>query len=279
MKALLKELNLDESEVEKLETIPYYELSNAYNKVEAEVAAKGCYIGQGPMENGWFRGNPIKCGFTDHAKTIPVLAGTNIGEFDFGPVVPGKHEMNREEQIAFLTRKYGDATPELISLFEKAYPDKTIVDLWSVDTFFRPDTIEFIRQKSEFTEAPTYSYQFTYEFPIDGGKAAWHCAEIPFVFHNIDRIAVCNVPGETDRLQERMATAWINFARYGSPETPSLPNWPACTLGDEATMIFDRTCEIRRNFDHELVKKLVETEYNPMTPVVEDEEEDAFFIH
>jgi para-nitrobenzyl esterase len=24
---------------------------------------------------------------------------------------------------------------------------------------------------------------------------------------------------------------------------------------------------------------LVETEYNPMTPVVEDEEEDAFFIH
>ena len=161
VKALLKELNLDESEVEKLETIPYYELSNAYNKVEAEVAAKGCYIGQGPMENGWFRGNPIKCGFTDHAKTIPVLAGTNIGEFDFGPVVPGKHEMNREEQIAFLTRKYGDATPELISLFEKAYPDKTIVDLWSVDTFFRPDTIEFIRQKSEFTEAPTYSYQFT----------------------------------------------------------------------------------------------------------------------
>lgn len=42
--------------MEKLETIPYYELSNAYNKVEAEVAAKGCYIGQGPMENGWFRG-------------------------------------------------------------------------------------------------------------------------------------------------------------------------------------------------------------------------------
>ena len=69
------------------------------------------------------------------------------------------------------------------------------------------------------------------------------------------------------------------LARYGSPETPSLPNWPACTPGDEATMIFDRTCEIRRNFDHELVKKLVETEYNPMTPVVEDEEEDAFLIH
>ena len=208
-----------------------------------------------------------------------MIVGSNIGEFDFGPVVPGKHDMNREELITFLTRKYVDATPELISLFEKAYPDKSIADLWSVDTFFRPATIEFIRQKSEFSEAPTYSYQFTYEFPIDGGKAAWHCAEIPFVFHNIDRVAVCNVPGETDRLQERMTTAWINFARYGSPETPSLPKWPASTPGDEATMIFDKTCEVRHNFDHKLVKKLSETEFNPMTPVVENEETDAFFIH
>ena len=240
VKALLEELKLDASEIEKLETIPYYELANAYNNVEKKVAAKGCYI---------------------------------------GPVVPGKHDMNREELITFLTRKYADATPELISLFEKAYPDKSIADLWSVDTFFRPATIEFIRQKSEFSEAPTYSYQFTYEFPIDGGKAAWHCAEIPFVFHNIDRVAVCNVPGETDRLQERMTTAWINFARYGSPETPSLPKWPASTPGDEATMIFDKTCEVRHNFDHKLVKKLSKTEFNPMTPVVENEETDAFFIH
>ena len=279
VKALLEELKLDASEIEKLETIPYYELANAYNNVEKKVAAKGCYIGQGPLENDWFLGNPIKCGFTDHAKTIPVIVGSNIGEFDFGPVVPGKHDMNREELITFLTRKYADATPELISLFEKAYPDKSIADLWSVDTFFRPATIEFIRQKSEFSEAPTYSYQFTYEFPIDGGKAAWHCAEIPFVFHNIDRVAVCNVPGETDRLQERMTTAWINFARYGSPETPSLPKWPASTPGDEATMIFDKTCEVRHNFDHKLVKKLSKTEFNPMTPVVENEETDAFFIH
>lgn len=99
-----------------------------------------------------------------------MIVGSNIGEFDFISVVPGKHDMNREELITFLTRKYADATSELISLFEKAYPDKSIADLWSVDTFFRPATIEFIRQKSEFSEAPTYSYQFTYEFPIDGEK-------------------------------------------------------------------------------------------------------------
>ena len=40
VKALLKELNLDESEVEKLETIPYYELSNAYNKLRQRLLRK-----------------------------------------------------------------------------------------------------------------------------------------------------------------------------------------------------------------------------------------------
>lgn len=50
VKALLEELKLYASEIEKLETIPYYELANAYNKVEKKVAAKGCYIGQGPLE-------------------------------------------------------------------------------------------------------------------------------------------------------------------------------------------------------------------------------------
>ena len=110
------------------------------------------------------------------------------------------------------------------------------------------------------------------------------CGDIMKIYLKIEDDIIKDVKFETFGCgsaiaSSSMATAWINFARYGSPETPSLPNWPACTPGDEATMIFDRTCEIRRNFDHELVKKLVETEYNPMTPVVEDEEEDAFFIH
>ena len=113
-----------------------------------------------------------------------------------------------------------------------------------------------IKKRMEQAEAPTFSYLFAYDFPIDGGKVAWHCSEIPFVFHNTDRTALFNVPGETDRLQERICSAFVHFARYGNPEIASLPKWPACENSDEATMIFDVECNLRHNHDELLLKSL-----------------------
>ena len=71
------------------------------------------------------------------------------------------------------------------------------------------------------------------EFPYDDGHVAWHCAEIPFVFHNADKVPVCNLPGVSDRLEDQVFSAWINFARNGDPSGPALPQWPACKPGDE----------------------------------------------
>ena len=36
--------------------------------------------------------------------------------------------------------------------------------------------------------------------PYDDGHVAWHCAEIPFVFHNADKVPVCNLPGVSDQM-------------------------------------------------------------------------------
>ena len=275
--AMLQALGKTADDVEVLETIPYYELANAYNQVAEQVKSQGYYTGLAPMQNDWFAGNPLKTGFIRTAESIPVLAGTVIGEFDFGAVVNRKHELTKQEALAFLRRKYGEHTENLLELFRKAYPEKCEADLWSVDTVFRTPTIALLREKAKLS-APVYSYQLTYEFPIDGGKAAWHCSEIPFVFHNTDRVPVCNVQGETDRLQERMCSAWVNFARYGSPQTASLPKWSPCRPDDEATMIFDNVCEVRHNFDHALQARLTEIEY-PLFLPVEDENEERLQIH
>ena len=55
-----------------------------------------------------------------------------------------------------------------------------------------------------------------------------------------------------------MAMAWVNFAKYGNPNTELLPEWAACVPGDEATMIFDEKCEVKHNFDHALIKRHLE---------------------
>ena len=275
VEALLTELKLES--VEDLETIPYYFLAEAYNKVSPKLQEKGLYVGGEPRANSWYAGDPRRVGFTDGAKKIPVIVGSVFGEFDFKPVLENRDELTREETMKLLEKCFQEDAEEIAAEFEKAYPNNRLVDVLSLDYIFRYASKDFIAKKSVHKEAPVYSYMFNYEFPYEGGKLAWHCSEIPFVFHNIDRIPICNVPGETDRLQERICGAWINFARYGNPSVPSLPQWPVCEPGKEAIMIFDNICEVKDNYDHRLMELLVK--HAPAFTVPLDEDAENVFMH
>ena len=115
-----------------------------------------------------------------------------------------------------IVKKYGDSADELLQLFRKAYPDRNLTNLLDLDSLFRSPTKDFIAKESEHSQAPTYSYLFAFEFPYDGGKTAWHCSELPFVFHNTEKVPICNVPGVSDKLEDQMFGAWIHFAREQS---------------------------------------------------------------
>ncbi|MDF2487193.1 MAG: carboxylesterase [Herbinix sp.] len=252
--ALLKELGFEEGDVLKLESVSFDLLAAAYLKVAPELARGGAYIGCNPIPNEFYVGDPREVGFTEHAKTIPVLIGSVMCEFAFGPGVANKYELTEDVMRQMVENRYKEASGDLIDLFRIAYPDKNLTDLLVLDSLFRDPTIDFIKKKAIHNEAPTYSYMFAYEFPFDDGKPSWHCSEIPFIFHNTDKVPVCNKPGVSDKLEDQMLGAWVNFACYGNPNLPALPDWPACVEGDEATMIFDENCIIRHNFDHDLVE-------------------------
>lgn len=263
VEAMLAYLGLPSGQVETLETLPYPKLVEAFKAVAREVAGAGHYIGNRPMANEWWSGSPFEAGFTRHARTIPVLVGSVMGEFCFEPGVRNKHTMTEAEILPLIEAKYGKYAQKLVPQFKAAYPDKNLSDLLYLDTFFRVPTRDYIRLRTQQADAPTYAFRLTYDFPIDGGKVAWHCSDIPFVFHNTDRTAAFNVPGETDRLEERICGAFVHFARYGNPGVPSLPDWPPCKPGDEATMLFGNVCQVRHNFDADLVETLAESGCTP----------------
>lgn len=251
--ALLQELGFPEGDVGRLEEIPYDTLAAAYNKVAPVVAQSGGYIGGNPMANDFYVGDPREVGFTPHARTVPIMVGTVFGEFAFGPGVLNRKTLTEAQSYSHLEEKYGQAAGELLALFKKAYPDKLLSDLLALDSMFRNPSIDFIRKRATHLESPVYAYLFTFEFPYDEGKPAWHCSEIPFVFHNTDKVPVCNLPGVSDTLEENLFQSWISFAKTGNPSHKGLPAWPCSTPEDESTMIFDTVCEVRHNFDHELV--------------------------
>lgn len=257
VKALLDELGYTEDEVEKLETVPYPTLVEAYKKVAPALAKQGEYVGGNPLPNDFYLGDPLRIGYTEHAKTIPLMVGTVFGEFAFNTAVPDKFSLSEEESKALVEKKFGEHTDELLALFKEAYPEKHITDLISMDNMFRAPSKKLIELKANSPEAPTYSYIFSFDFPYDGGHVAWHCSEIPFVFHNTDKVPVCNLPGVSDKLEEQMFWAWVNFAKTGDPNCDLLPNWPASAPGDEAIMLFDVKCEVKHNFDAKLLDLLM----------------------
>ena len=247
--------------IEELAVVPYDTLAAAFNKVSAEFAAKGIRIGQAPHKNSWYPGNGLEYNMTEHAKKIPVMIGSVLAEMSFGTAIEKKHELTEEQRYELVKEEFGDKTDTIVKLFKEAYPEKNLVDVLSIDTAFRAAGQAYALKRAEEASAPTYEYIFTYEFPIDDGKAPWHCSDIAFFFHNTDKVVVGNKPGVSDKLEGQMCDAFLNFARTGDPNSASLPEWPADEPGKLHTMLLDEECKVVTNHDLELYK-----EYMPVAP-------------
>ena len=63
--------------------------------------------------------------------------------------------------------------------------------------------MQFIRQRSKLNSC-TYSYLFNLDLPIDHGCTPWHCADIPYVFHNTELVQATQEPGVTERLEKEI---------------------------------------------------------------------------
>ena len=257
VEALLSELHFNH--VEQLETIPYQLLANAYLKVSMPLQQQGIYVGNNPMIDDYFLGEPQITGFSEQAQKTPLMIGSVFGEMSFAAVDFNKQQLTNQEMISILQKQYKGNTDLIVETFQKAYPNKKIIDLLSIDTIFRPLTKDYVQAKSNYQMAPTYNYIFALDFPIQHGKPAWHCSDIPFVFHNIDKVPSASIEGVSEKLQTQIFNAVIQFARTGNPNHDELPQWEACTPDHQMTMVFDRECRVVENFDTELYDILTAT--------------------
>ena len=212
------------------------------------------YCGETPLPNDYYAGEPILHGFRKETLDIPVMVGSVFGEFAFGVPAMDKQGMSMEEKMAMLRGQFGEDAEALVQAFQKAYPEKDLCDLMYFESCIRLSSVRFLSFRAASATAPVYSYLFNLDFPIDGGRLAWHCAELPFVFHNAEKIPVCCMPGVSETLQDQMAGAWVSFAQTGCPRLPQGPAWIPYTEENHATMIFDRVCRLGIRFDDELLR-------------------------
>ena len=230
---------LGEKEVSALETVPFEKLREAYRAVSPVLRQQGIPDWWAPTPNDWYLGDPYEVGFLEWAGKIPLMVGSVIAEWGFGPAPAGKNRMSEGEKRALIAKQFGEESADaLIAAFRAAYPEKNELDLLALSN--RLGTMEYCAYHAENCPSKVWNYLFALTFPYDGGKPAWHCSDIPFAFHNTDRVPICWLPGVTEKLEEEVAGAYVAFARYGDPNHPGMKGWSPFTAEKPVTMFWDR---------------------------------------
>lgn len=268
VRAMMAQLKI--TDVKELETVPYSALAAAYLKVKPQLLKEGKYVGCTPHPNAYYKGSPEENGFREETAHIPLLVGTVYGEFtSFAPTPYDKRRMTEEQGAAAVAEVLGkEAADQLLPLYRKAYPERNPVDMLNLDFLFRLPTQQYIRLRSSLNDC-TYSYLFNLDLPVDGGRTPWHCADIPYVFHNTELVPVTQERGVTEKVEEQIFESLMAFARTGNPNHAKLPQWPASTKEEEYTMVFDKQTLVRCNYDARLIALFAKY----MGPVFERERE------
>ncbi|RAW02041.1 carboxylesterase/lipase family protein [Pseudochryseolinea flava] len=259
--AVLKTLGIATNDLHKLDTLSYHTLLKAGNDAIESINGKRIpgsptMFGFAPSADGEvLLQQPFTPGFASISNKIPLVIGTTLNELI--RTAYSEKDLTLAHAKERLNKIYNHRTDDFVKLYSEAYPDFTPQDLLSVDTIFRPFTIRTADAWSAQSSAPVYSYFLSWKSPMDSSsRGSFHGLDVALAFDNVDiRSDWTGTTKESYDMADKMSSAWINFAKTGSPSVVGkLPAWEPYTVANGSTMIFDRACVIRHHHDRALMK-------------------------
>ncbi|MFW6205836.1 MAG: carboxylesterase/lipase family protein [Gemmatimonadota bacterium] len=256
--AVARALGVTPANAERLNDFTYEELVAATQRASEELGASGGMgMGgrMGPTVDGtYIVQHPFDPEPAEFVRDVPMIIGSNLNEWGYrnrAIITP----QTMDEVRATLTERYGAENAErYIEAYREAYPDDDQPQ-HILTTTVRTNVLEQAAVKAEQGGAPVYVYLFEWQSPVnDGSLGAAHGMELPFMFNNIAMARTLTGGGlDAYALADRISSAWISFVKTGDPNHGGIPEWPAYTPENGATMIFDNQVEVRHHHDRALV--------------------------
>jgi para-nitrobenzyl esterase len=159
---------------------------------------------------------------------------------------------------AILGQRFGDKADEILALYEQRYPQKSPFLIQAqvfTDSGFRRSAITQAERKAAQGKAPAYMYLWAWVSPGFGDKfGAVHGTDVSASFHNVrdNIVGVGNPEGKV--MCDRLASAWVAFAKTGDPNNPRIPRWPNYDAVTRATMVFDTDTRVETDPRSEIRK-------------------------
>ncbi len=261
----VQNLGLDERTIQRIEEVSYAELlaaaQQALDQVEQEgLTAEASF--RPSIDSRLIPEDPVEAGWEKYARDIPLMIGnvlneneTIIREDPSELLADNKANWSAERTSQKMRERFGQDAGPIGAAWAEAYPELTPQDAYFFDPTRRQGVLYHAALKTRTGEAPVYSWVFAWQSPaLDGIAGAWHCAEIPHVFANVELVPQATGGGDRAReMSHQVSQAWINFARQGDPNHSAIPAWAAYTPENGATIIFNDRSVVRHHHDRKIM--------------------------
>jgi para-nitrobenzyl esterase len=184
---------------------------------------------------------------------VPVIISTTLEDAalrltNFDLTEAGLHDViakMRPANADRITRMYLDANPGKTPYLVQAQALTDATPRWA-------QVIQGER-RAALGGAPTWLYIWSWATPAYDGKfGAVHGHDVDASFHIVRSNMVGSGRAAGHLMADRLASAWVAFAKTGDPNNPVIPHWPPYDLAGRATMIFDTETRVeadpRRQF-------------------------------
>lgn len=156
---------------------------------------------------------------------VPLLTGFNADEELAVPI------LSASQLVDATRRRYGAHAEPILSEYPHASDEQSAQSshLLTRDRLMTA-LLLWTRQRLAEGSARIWAYRFDYPVPVahPPGFGAFHSAEIPYVFGNLN--GRTRPYGAADHeLSDMVQGYWLNFMRSGNPNGPGLAGWTAAT--------------------------------------------------
>ena len=245
--AVLRDLGITAANIDEIQRVPVDRLLALRAGAMGPDASGEIRMGYSPVVDGEILpGHPFDPLATPVSADIPLIVGCTRYETTLFSLGDESVFSLDEAGLRARVRDFFDdesTVARAIETYRRSNPGANASDIFFLmtsDRMVRRDTIRLAERKHGQGRAPVYQYRFDWHSPALGGRLrSAHTVEIPFVFDNTDVPKVMTNSPRAAALAAKTSSAWIAFARTGNPNHPGLPEWPAYTLDDRATMVFD----------------------------------------
>jgi para-nitrobenzyl esterase len=214
----------------------------------------------------------VQAAATPGVSFTPVLDGKYLTHNPFDPVAPSatanvpmiisttledaalrltNFDLDEGGLQALMTQRFGPSGAEAQALYRARYPKKSpfLVQAQAfTDSTARRNAALQAERKAALGAAPAYLYLWAWPTPaFDGKFGAVHGIDVSASFHNY-RDGTVDVGSQQGRLMcDRLASAWIAFARTGDPNCEAIPHWTAYNATERPTMVFDSETKLEND--------------------------------